>query len=321
MKKIFFLDFAPGDSAPFVIEPEYTGLAVAYENRLLIANEALPIVPVGKRIYKYMEFPLSETFQSVETAVGRKGEAKELEYSGKEKTAECTNHALKSTIPYEEIDDAGPNYDPEGRAVISLTNAILLRREVRVANMVFNASNYHSSCKDTLSTKWWDGSAHTGDPLADILEYLEAPIMRPTQMQIGAGGWRILRTHPVIVKAINGTSGDKGAVSKQDIMDLFELQKVLVGQSLFNTAKKGQAAVMSKAWDDTHVALTYIDPLADTKDGITFGFSPEYKNIEVSTWNNPDAGGPKGAKVIRPSMSIDEKIIAARAGFLISGIK
>jgi len=312
------LNLKPGDAAPFPIDPELSAIAVAYTNKQLIADAVLPRVPVGKLSFKYNEFPIGESFRSLRTEVGRKGTPKVIELSAKENTASCVNHAIDDVIPYDDIEDAPPNYSPVDHSVEYLTNLIHLRREIITASMVFNAANYHTSCKTTLTNEWDDTT--NGTPLNDLLTALDAPVQRPNTLVIGQGGWRILRTAPEIVKAIHGTSGDKGAATRQQVADLLEVQNVLVGGAFYDTAKKGQTASLATAWGDDYCSLLYIDPLADTRGGITFGFTATKGSFDAGQKDDSDIGA-RGGKRVRVIDSRKELVIANRAGYLISNIK
>jgi hypothetical protein len=61
-------------------------------------------------------------------------------------------------------------------------------------------------------------------------------------------------------------------VSRQEFADFFELQDVYVGSGFLNTAKKGQAASLSRVWGK-HAAFIYRDRTAGPQAGVTYGFT------------------------------------------------
>ena len=317
MKNLNFLNHALGDAAPFPIDPVLTGITVAYSNRAFIADEVLPRVPVSRMAFKYFLYPLNDGFQNLRTEVARKGKPKEIELSATEATSECVNQALDDAIPYDDIEDAPDNYDPEGRSVENLTNLILLQRELRAVSVVFNTANYATGYTGAITEEWDDQT--NGVPVDDILTAKDVPIMTPNVMVIGQEGWKHLRTHPQIIKAINGTAGDEGAATRQQVMDLFELEKLLVGRSLYNTAKKGQTVSLSPGWSNEYCALLYIDPLADTRGGITFGFTAQKGTREAGSDDDKNIGA-KGGKRVRVVEAVKELAVANRAGYLFSNV-
>lgn len=304
----------PGEGAPFPIDPVLSGIVNAYTNRELIADKVLPYVPVGRLSFKYFSYPLKETFQIVDTAVGRKSAPKEIEYTAAEETASCVNHALDDVIPQDDIDDSPENFDPVGRAAEGLINLILLKRELRTAGLVFNALSYDSTCKTQLVGENQFSHANS-TPLTVISNALDAPVMRPNKMIAGQQAWTVLRSHTHIVQAVNGTTGNKGMVSREEVAELFELDEVLVGRALYDTAKKGQTASLARAWGK-HISLIYQDPNADTSRRITFGFTAR----KGDRWGGQDFDrniGARGGIRVRAGESVKELIVANKAGYFI----
>jgi hypothetical protein len=125
---------------PFPVDPVMTAVVVAYSNKLLIADEVLPRVPVGKKEFKYFKHTLEEGFTVPNTLVGRKSKPNQVEFSATEETSSCADHGLDDPIPQDDIEEAPANYNPLNRAAEGLMDLILLDREVRTAGLVFDAT-------------------------------------------------------------------------------------------------------------------------------------------------------------------------------------
>lgn len=303
-------------TAPFPVDPVLTGIAIAYRNAAYIADDVLPRVPVARKEFKWWDFSVGEGFTIPDTLVGRKSVPNEVELSGEEKPSYVHDYGLDDVIPNDDIDNAPEGYNPVDRAVQQLTDYVLLDREVRTAGLVFNTSSYHSSCKTTLSTaadKWSDYTS--SDPIDDIMQALDAPLMRPNIGVFGQAVWTKLIMHPRIVKAVHGNSGDSGIARRQQIADLFELEEVLVGSSRLNTARKGQSPTLARVWGNS-AAFLHRNRMADTNSGLTFGFTAEYGTRVAGTLDEPKVG-LRGSKRVRTGESLRELIVANQAGFLI----
>lgn len=300
--------------APFPIQPELTAIAIAYRNQSLIADEVLPRVPVGKQDFKYLKHAMAEGFTLPDTKVGRRSKPNDVEFSATEITASTEDFGLDDPVPQGDIENAPPNYDPLGRAVEGVMDLILLDREIRTANLVFNANTYGASNKATLA-----GAAQfsdpTSDPIATVMNALDACIMRPSAMVIGRAAYSVLVRHPKIVKAVLGNAGDSGIARRQDIADLFELQKVLVGEGFVNTAKKGQAASMARVWGK-HIALIYQNPTADVSRGTTFGLTAQFGSRIAGAKADSDIG-LKGGQRVRVGESVKELVTANDLGYFL----
>jgi len=300
--------------APFTIDPYLTGIAIAYQNGALIADSVLPRIPVGKSEYKFTRYPIAEEFRIPNTFIGRTGQVRQIELTGTSDTSSVSDYGIEIPVPQRDIDNAPPNIKPLDRATKKATNIILLDREVRVAGLVFNSSSYGSGNRITLS-----GSSQFSDPTSDPIGVVNAGIdacmQRPNKIVFGRAAWTGFRANPKVVKAANKNSGDSGNASRQAVADLFEVADIQVGESFLNTAKPGQAATLSRVWGK-HIALLYIDPLADNQDGITFGWTAQWKSRVAGSRALPDVG-LEGATAVRSGEMVEEKIIANDCGYFI----
>lgn len=307
-------------TAPFPVDPHLTAIALAYRNPLevFIADAVLPRVGVGKKEFKYWQYDLGEAFTVPDTKVGRRSAPNEVSFSGSEASAFCEDFGLDDPIPQDDIDQAPAGKNPVDRAVEQITNLMLLDREVRAAAVVFGTGSYDTSCKVTLTgnDQWSAFAEAASDPIEDIMAALDAPLMRPNVAVFGQATWAKLSMHPKILKAVHGNAGDSGVARRQQVAELFELAAVHVGRGLVNSAKKGQTPSLARCWGK-HAAFLYLDPTADTRGGVTFGFTAEYgSRIAGST---PDANiGLRGGQRVRVGETVKELAVASRAGYLIT---
>lgn len=302
-------------NAPFPIQPELTAIAIAYRNTRLIADEVLPRVPVGGQQFKYLKHTMAEGFTIPDTKVGRTSKPNEVAFSATEVTDSTKDYALDDPIPQADIDNAPPNYNPMGRATEGIMNLIELDREVRAAALVFATAQYATANKITLSGTSQFSDYVNSNPLGVIMAGLDACIMRPNVGVMGRAVFTKLCMHPEIVKAVHGNSGDAGIVQRKAIADLFELEDVLVGEGWVNTARKGQAASLSRVWGK-HIALIHRNRTAGPNSGLTFGFTAQFGGRIAGA--TPDKNiGMRGGQLVRAGESVKEVITANDLGYLI----
>ena len=303
--------------AAFPTSPELIATAMAYRNKRLIADSVLPRLPVGKQEFKYYTWNLGEGFTIPNTAVGRTSKPNEVEFSATETPSATLDYALDDPIPQADLDNAPTGINPRSRATEGLTDLILLDREVRTAGVVFNANTYGAANKVTLAgTSQFSDT--TSDPIATIQAGLDALLVRPNVMVIGRPAWSVLARHPKIVAAVNRNAGQSGIAAAQAVADLFELEEILVGEAFLNTAKRGQAANLSRVWGK-HIALIYRDTLAApnaSQSRMTFGFTAQWGDRVAGS--NPDPNiGMRGGERVRVGESVKEEICAAALGYFI----
>jgi hypothetical protein len=312
---------------PFPVQQEQTAIALAYSNRLYIADLVLPRVPVGSREFKWLEFNRDEMFTVPETMVGRKGVPNEVQFGGTEKPGFVKDYGIDNLVPNDDINAAPPGYDPVGRAVESGSELLALDREKRTADLVFTSTNYPSANRATLSgtSQWSDYS--NSDPYSAIMAARDSMLMPFNTGVISRLGWSKLRVHPKITAALapssNGNSSTSNALgapaSLQAVADLLELDQILVGESWINTAKPGQTASLARVWGK-HMALLHLNPIASIRgNAISFGFTAEYGSRVSGSIPEPKVG-LRGAQRVRVGESVNELIVASDVGYFFQNI-
>jgi hypothetical protein len=299
---------------PFPINPVLTAVALAYRNAdlALIADQVLPVTPTSQE-FKWLKYDLASGYTVPDVKVGRKSSPTEVEFNATEVIDKCVDYGLDDFIPNEDIDADNQGVDPRGTATGYLTNLLQLAREIRVAGVVFNASNYTNTV--TLSGTGQYSDQVNSDPVAGIGDILDIPIYRPNIAVFGQAAWTKTRRHPKLVQAIKGTAQGAGMVSRQEFADFFELQEVLVGAGFVNTAKKGQTVSNSRVWGK-HISFLYRDRAAGPQAGVTYGFTAQ--------WGGKIAGnlveqkrGLTGGEIIRVGERVKEVIAAPDMGYFI----
>lgn len=303
---------------PFVVDARLTGIALAYRNKSLIADEVLPRTPVGNQLFKWLNFNKPERFTVPSTIIGRKGRPNEVEFTATETPGQTFDYGLDDVVPNDDIASAPQGFDPLGNATEGLTDLVALDRERRVAGLVFNPATYPTANKDQLTgTEYWDNAL--SNPVAYITELLEGPLMRPNVAVFSRKVWDSLRQHPKVVAAcfpLGGNSGTGGMVSKQAVLELFELEDILVGQAYINTAKPGQAPVYARAWGN-HAAFIHRNRLSNTRSPqMTFGYTAQWQGRVGMQMAEPQLG-LRGAIRVRVGESVNEIITAADVGYLV----
>ncbi|PPD10008.1 MAG: capsid protein [Methylocystis sp.] len=313
------------DKRPFVSNAAMTAIAIGYSNPAIamIADRALPRVPVPTESFKWLRYNDDEAFSVPETRIGRKGRLNEVEFTATEESGSVKTYGLKSVIPLSDINvakaqrDKGlSTYDPRLHTTAMLTELMLLDRERRVAAMYQNAANYEAGNITAIANAADRFDVDTGDPEAIIDAAINGVfIVRPNTCAMSEQVWQKMRRNVNLVKAIKGTTQADGKITQREFSEYFEIQNVLIGAAWVNTARPGQAANMQRAWGK-HISFVYIDRMARPEGGVTWGFSPEFGSRVAGTIPDPDVG-LEGGEEIRVGERVDELVVAKKAGAFI----
>lgn len=303
-------------TAPFVVQPELTAIAIAYMQRPtdFIADLVLPRVkPIGKREFKYSRYGL-ESYGRPDTRVGRKGRPNEVSWASTEETASVEDYGLEDPIPQDDIDQGNKDgINVTGQSTEYILSLLRLDRECRAASLVQDAANYAAANVQTLAAGQGLDNSEV-DAAKVIRELLYVPMVRPNIGIMSRTVWGKVAHNALLVKAIKGSlGGDK--ITPQDFCDYFELDTLLIGPARKNRAVKGKTPTLESIWGP-HIAFQFRDLAASTQRGVTWGLTVPY-GTPVSG-SRPDADiGLRGGVRVRAGESLKELVLAPDAGCLI----
>ena len=299
---------------PFPVDDKLTGIALAYKNESYLADLVMPRVKVPSSTFRYRVYDKATYLTIPDTKVGRKSEPGQVEMGFTELSAYTDDHGLDDIIPNDDVLNAPEGYNPMYEATEYIAELLALDREKRVAGMVFDANNYVTGCKTTLAgnAQW---SHAESDPLADLLTGLEAPFQRPNTVILGREVWVKLCRHAKVLQTVYPNANGNGIVTPEQLAQVLDVERVLIGNARANTAKRGANANISRLWGK-NVALLYLDPAATVNHRLTWGITAEWGNRVAGTIDNPEMG-LRGAVKVRVGESVKELILAKEAGYFI----
>lgn len=302
-------------TAPFTVQPRLTQIALAVRNELFIADEVSPRVAVPAEKFICTQFETAEQFTIPDSRVGRTSRANQVEFGATDITESTLDWGLEDPVPLKDVKSAqGTNFDPLAVATEGVTHLVDLSREARVAAQIFALATYLSTQRTTLSgTGQW--SHADSDPIAVILAAMDQMLVRPNTLVLGQSVATALRTHPKVVEAVVGTGAARGVVSLEALADKLELDRIRVGRSWYNAAKKGQTASYSRLWGK-HASLLYLDPNMRSARTVvpTFCFTAQWMERKAGTYLD-GSRGTDGVEVVKVVEHVKEVIVHQGAGY------
>lgn len=306
---------------PFVIVPALTRIAMAVSNQMLIADDVCPRVPVAGELFQYTKVSEKSLFQTPDDLIGRTGFANQVEFDQSDETDRTVDRGLETPVPLSDVDAAANANmaDPRGGRAEMVTQILLLKREIRVAGMLFNASNYATGLKLTLdgtSGKYrWD-DATNGDPLTQMENAIKDMIVKPNVGTMGPDVWLAVRRHPKTISRLYGSASTRGTARKEDVAAELGLERIEVGEAFKDSAAKGQAASMARVWGN-YCALTRVERSLTSAQTVmpTFAMTAQYGTRIAGTYFDPRRG-KKGVEVVKVVESVKELVSWQSAGYL-----
>lgn len=148
-------------------------------------------------------------------------------------------------------------FDAELIATNRATNIILRAQEQRIAAKVFNATNFTAH---PVANEWDDQTNAT--PIDDVntgkLSVRNACGMLPNTLIISYSTLVNLRRSAQIVELMKYTfpGQDINSMNPSQLAQIFDIERVLIGGAVWNSAKKGQNAAIADLWDNEYSMLT-----------------------------------------------------------------
>jgi hypothetical protein len=237
------------------IDTALTNVSIAYRNESYIGEQVFPAVPVKHISDKFFVFDSSSWFrdEADTRAPGTRGP--EVEYSISSSTYSCQPISATKVLPDEVVENADSPLQERRAAAEFATDKVLLKLERDVAADVFGSG--WTGCS-TPGTTWDDDAS---DPLQDVENAREGIVKligrEPNVMVIGREVWTDLRHHPDLLDRIKYTS--TGIMTPQLLAQLFEVQKLLIGNAVYDSAQEGATASLGFIWGK-HAWLGWVPP-------------------------------------------------------------
>jgi len=288
-----------------------TNISIMYRNAAYVGIEIMPIVPVKKKsdIY-YIYDSKADRFRIPKTLRAPRSDSRTVDWKVTTDGYVCDEHALNSLIDDIERDNADKPLNLEVDTVEFLTDIVTLGLEMRIKDML----EATLSANAPTNGVWSDYTTETIDPIADIeigKAAIHAVIFRePNVLLLGKAVYNKLKHHPKILELIKYSQ--KGVLTSDLMASLFGIEKVIVGEAGYNTAKEGKPESLSYLWGKNAI-LAYVEPSPGIKKfslGYTFQsqkFQTRRARIEMKHSDWFEVGDIE-----------TEKIVCAACGYRIS---
>ncbi len=306
---------ASPDAADWHVTQLLEEVSLAYRPQRFIAEQVMPVVRVTSPMNSIREYNRDDWNRIQADVRGQNDRGPRGGYTIGTQTYECVEYSMSTDVTDKDRKVVSGSDDPDESAVEWCTDQVLLLEEWLVATILFSSGNYASGNYETLSgtDQWSDAGS---DPIGEVTDAMATvkPKLgtQPNQLVLGPNTWRKLRNHPQLVT--HNAAGMRVRATLQQAAELFEVERILVGDATRTTSQEGAAAdTYSEIWGN-HAALNY----APSNPGLltmTYGYLLIDQDVDhvVDGWRNGD-GATSDATRVR--LAFDAKVLANFAGYL-----
>lgn len=293
------------------IDRALTNVSVAYQNTDYVADRIFPQVPVMFQSDKYFIYTKADWFRDEAAPRAPGTRAQRVDYTLSSGNYLCKEWGVAKGVPDEVVKNADTPLRPMVEATNYVTDKMYLRKEKLVADLAFGTG---WSTSATPAILW---SNDTSDPIGDVNAAVDNIVQgtgrKPNRGVIGRGLWRHLMKHPDLIDRIKGAAspGSPAILSQQTIAALFELDEIVIGNAVIDSAAEGATSSRGYVWGN-HLLVAFV---AATPSLMTpsAGYIFTWKNREVRSYIEDQ----EHQQVVEVIENFNEKIVAADAGYLI----
>lgn len=295
-----------------------SGFAIRYRNSKYIADDVSPVCEVESKSGFYYSFGETDDFDEYETEAGEEGSVSESKGKRQRNQYDTRPFAHKEFLSAEAEEEGDLIGLPEiDLAVERVTDVVLRKREIYVANKLTTAANYPSDMKLTVTNKW--GSA-TVKQITDVINDAKDAMVDEgfgLQLTMGRVAARALASNPNIIAAVVPTKA-VAQLKLDQLAELLEVDKIVVGKAK-KTTKVKQKTTKTFIWGNFAI-LNFVNPkpsyMGSTGHNVTF--RRKLKGLPLRTYLIPNMDkGSDGGTDIKVSMIDDvAHIVNDQAGYL-----
>lgn len=231
-----------------------SNISIMHKNQDYICDRVFPTVPVKKQSDYFYTFRKGAWFRNEAGVRGPGGVAPSGGYPITDTRYNCIEYAHAHQIPIELLNNADDALRPLTTGVGYVTDKVILAKEVLTSTACCTAANWTSSYD---AEGGWvattDGSGNTF--IADVLTAIDTVRKligrKPNIMVMDFGTFKNVKQEFTVLERIKytGTQGAPADVTSNTLAQLFELDEVLIGTSIYSDAEEVVAGTDFNAVD------------------------------------------------------------------------
>lgn len=300
---------APRDT---FVNPLLTNVSVAYKNTSYIADELFPVVEVEKETGIYFVKDKENLRAPADALRGEFSRANRVTNTLSQATYALEERSLETPISDRVMRNYSDPFDPKRNATELVTDKLLLDKEVDLQTTILAAAS-GSNTLDT-SSSW---ATITTDIVGQIRTgrnaIQQATGQKANTCVISKTSLDLLLKNTAFLDSIKYTTVVNESNLRDAIRAYFDVERVLIGDAIQNTAKEGQTDSLSYVWSDNCI-LAYV-PSAPALETPAAGYTLTLRGARfVDEWYEQEIK----TTFVRANDFYDSKVVDAGALYVIT---
>ena len=301
------------------VNPVLTNLSIAGANKKFLADKIAPPAPQPQQSGTYFVYTPSYWMRVPTGGLRAPGAPySKLGYGVSTGTYKTKEHGYEKLLADSIRNSSETPEDLQMMDVRFLTNAIQMEWEAAVAAACFVTGVWGTSTALTGTNKWDDYA--NSDPIKDAktarLAIHRLVGVYPNTCFIGVASYNKLIEHPLLLDKYKYTQ--KGILTEELIAAVFGVDEVIVGDTSYNSAAEGVAAVGADIWTTNALFLARNNPTLGVANGAYTFMWDEIGNIPwaIQEYRDESLRG----NVTRIMTHWDIELVSTSHGYIYTGV-
>lgn len=240
-------------------------------------------------------------------------------YRTSRQTYTCEKYGWEDDINDEDRKTTETSFDVEEQSGKYCAGKVMLKLEDEVSSLIFDTNTWTGdSLATTVSTAWSDSSATiVKDVTAAAEKVREGTGIKPNALILGAAEMQHMLYNDDIVGRFSNDMMVTPAQIRANVAGLFDLQYLLVGGAIKNTAAEGASISTSDFWQSGYAMVAKIAETSDPRE-VCLGRSVPWEGMDNTTYEAMLYREPQtDSDVVKVRRYLDLKVLDAALGHLI----
>jgi len=247
----------------YAVPREDLGVAFHEYDPLLagfIATRVLPIAGVAKKAAT-MSVITRENLKRADARRANGAAFNRITLIAEDLAYACKGHGLEAQLTDQDRENYKNDYDAEIETAQVLKKKFYNELEIETAAAVFNTTTWTGTdlYTDNKAAPWSTvGSDAIGQVAAAITKVEDGTGTSPDTLIIGKAAFNNLCKNTAILARFPGATAVTQAMIEANLSTIFGLTELIVGGSVYDSAKKGQSFTVAKVWNYKYAMVAKI---------------------------------------------------------------